>query len=142
LLEVGSVEEAAVLVSLSEQGADDARLDTLGRQLRDELRQLDVRDVRAAPADAQPPPGSRGIDVASVGQLMVALVGTQGLSRSSSLCGAGSTRTTAPRRSRVELDGDVLELSGASDEEQDRLVEMFLSRHNEKGQSWTAGAQP
>ena len=137
------MEEAAVLVSLSEQGADDARLDTLGRQLRDELRQLDVRDVRAAPADAQPPPGSRGIDVASVGQLLVALLGTQGLPAViDAVRGWLGREQAAPRSVRVELDGDVLELSGASDEEQDRLVEMFLSRHTEKGQSWTAGAQP
>lgn len=141
--EVGSVDEAVVLVSLSEQGADDARLDDLGRQLRDELRQLDVRDVRAAPADAQPPPGSRGIDVASVGQLLVALLGTQGLSAViGAVRGWLGREQAAPRSVRVELDGDVLELSGASDEEQDRLVEMFLSRHSEKGQSWTADAQP
>ena len=38
-----------MLVSLAESGADDARLDTLTRRLRDELRRLDVRDVRPAP---------------------------------------------------------------------------------------------
>ena len=35
----------------------------------------------------------------------------------------------SPRKVRLEVEGDVLELSGASSEEQDRLVEMFLSRH-------------
>ena len=128
------MEVAAVLVSLSETGADDARLDTLTRQLRDELRQLDVRDVRSVPASAQPPPGSRGFDVATAGQLAVAMVGTQGLvGVVSAVLGWLRRGHEAPRTVRLELAGDVLELSGASSEEQDRLVEMFLSKHSEKG---------
>jgi hypothetical protein len=128
------VDETAVLVSLSEQGADEARLDALGRQLRQELSQLDVRDVRAAPTDAEAPPDSRGIDVATVGHLLVALLGTQGLPAViGAVRGWLSREQAAPRSVRVELDGDVLELSGASDAEQDRLVELFLSRHSEKG---------
>lgn len=127
------MEEAAVLLSLSESGADDARLDTLTRQLRDELRQLDVRDVRAAPSAAQPPPGSRGFDVATFGQLAVAMVGTQGLAGVISTVLAWLGRgQEAPRKVRLELDGDVLELSGASSEDQDRLVAMFMSRHSGK----------
>jgi hypothetical protein len=40
------------------------------------------------------------------------------------------SRSPAPSRTvRLELDGDVLELSQASQEEQDRLVQLFLSRH-------------
>jgi hypothetical protein len=128
------VEDAAVLVSLSEQGADDERLDLLTRQVGAELRQLEVRDVRPAPADAQPPPGSRGLDAASVGQLLVALLGTQGLAAViSSVRGWLGRADAAPRTVHVEIEGDVLELSGASTEEQDRLVEMFLSRHSERG---------
>ena len=128
------MEESALLVSLSESAADEQRLDTLTRQLRDELRQLDVRDVRPAPASAQPPPGSRGFDVATAGQLVVGMVGTQGLvGVVSAVLGWLGRGHEAPRTVRLELAGDVLELSGASSEEQDRLVEMFLSKHSEKG---------
>ena len=35
----------------------------------------------------------------------------------------------SPRSIKVEVDGDVLELSGASTAERDRLVSMFLTRH-------------
>lgn len=125
--------EAAVLVSLAEAGADDARLDTLTRQLRDELRRLDVRDVRPAPATTEPPPGSRGFDVAAVSQLVVAMVGTQGLAAVvSTVLGWLGRGHEAPRTVRLELAGDVLELSAASSEEQDRLVAIFLSKHAEK----------
>jgi hypothetical protein len=37
------------------------------------------------------------------------------------------------RTVRLELDGDVLELSGASSQDQERLVELFLSRHAPEG---------
>lgn len=127
------MEEAALLLSLSESGADDARLDTLTRQLRDELRQLDVRDVRPAPASTTPPPGTRGFDVATIGQLVVAMVGTQGLAGVVTAVLSWLKRGhEAPRTVRLELGGDVLELSAASSEEQDRLVAMFLSKHAER----------
>ena len=127
------MEDANVSVSLWEAGADDARLDTLTRQLRHELRQLDVRDVRPVLAGTQPPPGSRGIDGSSVGSLVVAMLGTQGLAGViSTVLGWLQRGHEAPRTVRLELAGDVLELSVASSEEQDRLVAMFLSRHAEK----------
>jgi len=127
------LDETAVLVSLSESGADDERVDTLTRQLRTELLGLDVRDVRSVPAGTEPPPGSRGFDVATVGQLAVAIVGTQGLAGLvSAVLGWLGRGHEAPRTVRLEIEGDVLELSGASSQEQDRLVEMFLSRHDEK----------
>ncbi len=127
------MDETAVLVSLSESGADDERVDTLTRQLRTELLGLDVRDVRSVPAGTEPPPGSRGFDVATVGQLAVAIVGTQGLAGLvSAVLGWLGRGHEAPRTVRLEIEGDVLELSGASSQEQDRLVEMFLSRHDQK----------
>jgi hypothetical protein len=127
------LDETAVLVSLSESGADDERVDTLTRQLRTELLGLDVRDVRSVPAGTEPPPGSRGFDVATVGQLAVAIVGTQGLAGLvSAVLGWLGRGHEAPRTVRLEIEGDVLELSGASSQEQDRLVEMFLSRHDQK----------
>jgi hypothetical protein len=124
------MEASAVRVSLSESGADEEHLDTLTRQLRDELRQLDVRDVALAPADTEPPPGTRGLDVVAVGQLLVGLIGPEGLAAVLVTVRGWLGRGQSARRTvRVEIDGDVLELSGASDEDQERLVKMFLSRH-------------
>ena len=82
------------------------------------------------PQAPRPLPGSRGFDVATIGQLVVAIVGTQGLTGVvSAVLGWLNRGHEAPRTVRLELAGDVLELSGASSEEQDRLVEMFLSKH-------------
>jgi hypothetical protein len=116
---------------MSESGADDVRLDTLSRQLLAELRQLDVGDVRFAPADTPPPPGSRGLDSGTIGQIVVAMVGTQGLAGLiSAVLGWLGRGHQAPRTIRLELEGDVLELSAATSEDQDRLVAMFLSKHS------------
>jgi Effector Associated Constant Component 1 len=128
------MDRAAVFVSLTESGADAVRLDTLTRQMQGEFRRLDILDARAVVDDTPPPAGARGVELAAVGQLMVTLLGTQGLAAViNAVRGWLDRGHEAPRSVRVELDGDVLELSGASPEEQDRLVAMFLSRHSEEG---------
>ena len=127
---------------LAESGSDQARLDQLTRLLRDELRQLDVADVR--PAASHPaPPGARGMDAPTASALAVALLGSGGLTAVITAVRAWLDRGhEAPRSIHVEVDGDVLELSGATSAEHDRLVSLFLARHTGKAPSWTADAQP
>lgn len=129
-------------LSLAEYGSDQTRLDQLTRLLREELRQLDVADVR--PAAAHPaPPGARGLDAPTVSTLAVALMGSGGLTAVITAVRAWLDRGPhAPRSIHLEVDGDVLELSGATRAEHDRLVSLFLDRHAEKAPSWTADAQP
>ncbi|MGK5678319.1 hypothetical protein [Actinoplanes sp. URMC 104] len=115
---------------LSEDGADAERLDGLTRQLRAELGRLDVDDVRPLPA-GPPPPGSRAFDVEAVGALVVLL----GQSSETLAAVVGVVRgwlgrsPGAKRTVRLELDGDVLELSEATAADQQRLVDLFVSRH-------------
>ena len=98
--------------------------------LRGELLQLDVEDVTALPA-GEPPPGARAFGVDTVGALLIALgQSAEGLRsvvaaiRNWLQRGEGTRRTV-----RLELDGDALELSRASAADQERLIELFLSRH-------------
>lgn len=131
-----------ISLALAEDGADPARLDQLTRQLREELRQLDLADVRPGPSQPAPA-GARGLDAATVSTLAVALLGSGGLTAVITAVRAWLDRGhEAPRSIRVEVDGDVLELSGATTAEHDRLVALFLDRHAEKGPSWTADAAP
>jgi hypothetical protein len=115
---------------LEEDGADAERVDALTGHLRRELVQLDVDRVRPLPA-GEAPPGTRGLDVTAVGGLLVTLgQSATGLAAVVTAIRSWLARSPAPtRRVRLELDGDVLELSQASAEEQDRLVQLFLSRH-------------
>jgi hypothetical protein len=129
---------------LSEDGADDERLDVLTRTLRRELDELDVERVIPM-TTGEAPEGSRAIEVAAVGALLVTLGNSA--SALSKVVGAirdwlGRTPGTV-RTVRLELGGDVLELSQASATEQDRLVELFVSRHAEPagGASWPDAAK-
>jgi hypothetical protein len=117
-------------VQLSEEHADAERLDELTSSLRQELLQLDVEDVTALRAGA-PPPGARGLELAAVGSLLVGLGSSVDGLRSvvSAISGWLSRGWGAHRSVRLEIDGDVLELSEASTADQDRLVGLFIARH-------------
>lgn len=117
-------------VFLDEDGADPERLALLTGHLRRELGLLDVDGVGALTA-GQAPPATRGLDVAAIGALVVTLgKSASGLSTVISAIRGWLARSPGPARTvRVELGGDVLELSQASAAEQERLIELFVNRH-------------
>jgi hypothetical protein len=117
-------------LQLAEEGADAGRLAMLTGYLRGELLQLDVEDVTALPA-GEPPPGSRAFGVATVGALLIALgQSAEGLRSVVSAIRDWLGRGDGTRRTvRLELNGDALELSQASPADQQRLIELFVSRH-------------
>ena len=100
----------------------------LGRQLRDELRALDVDEVTTVEG-VPPPPGSKGaatlltewlVTLSGGGGVFVSVIGTI----KAWLGGrAGAHKIT------VTIDGDTLELSSASAAERAELVETFVRRH-------------
>jgi hypothetical protein len=95
--------------------------------LRRELLDLNV-DVVAAPTAGQPPPGSRGVDLAAVGAMVVNLAEPPLLA--AVVAAVRSWLAGPSRRSiKLELGGDVLELTGVSSAEQRRLTDEWLSRH-------------
>jgi hypothetical protein len=117
-------------LQLSEEGADAERIDSLTGFLRQELLQLDVDDVTALRA-AAPPPGARAFDVLAVGGLLVSLGrSAEGLRGVVSAIRRWLARGSGTRRTvRMEIEGDVLELSEASAADQERLIGLFISRH-------------
>jgi hypothetical protein len=116
---------------LSEEDADAERLAMLTGYLRAELLRLDVvEEVSALPA-GEPPPGARVFGVATVGALLIALGQSfEGLRSVVSVIrdwlsrGAGTGRAV-----RLELGGDTLDLSQASEADQERLIELFIRKH-------------
>jgi hypothetical protein len=115
---------------LDEDGADAERVDQLTDYLRRELGQLDVDGVRRL-TSGEAPPGSRGLEIMAVGGLLVTLGrGAQSLASVLTTIRGWLARSPGPVRTvRVELGGDVLELSQATAAEQQRLIELFVSRH-------------
>ena len=108
-------------------GADAEEIAEATSLLRRELLELDVEAVEI-PRAGEPPPGSRGVDLAALGTLMVTVAQSQLLS--SVVAAIGSWLAGSRRRSiRLELGGDVLELAGVSSDEQRRLTDEWLRRH-------------
>lgn len=106
-----------------------ADAERLGRQLRDELRELDVESVQAGSA-GEAPPGSKGVDAAMVTEWVVTL----GASGGAFALVIGTVRDWLSRRRgahkvTVTIDGDTLELEAASPQERAELVSAFVRRH-------------
>ena len=130
-------------LQISEEEADAARLAALTGYLRAELLQLDVEDV-TTPQSGDVPPGARVVGVAAVGTLLVALgQSADGLRAVVSAISAWLRRGEGTRRTvRLELDGDALELSQASAADQERLIELFVSRAaTGEGGPWPASGK-
>lgn len=123
--------DSELRVQLAEDGADSERLDALTGYLRHELLQLDVDDVTPLRA-GEPPPGARVFDVMAVGGLLVSLGGSvESLGAVVSAVRRWLTRGDGVRRTvRLEIGGDVLELSEATVADQDRLIGLFIDRHS------------
>jgi hypothetical protein len=97
-------------------------------RLRRELLELDVEAVEPT-LGGEAPQGSRAVDLVGLGVLVVTVA------RSEVLSGVVSAIQTwlAGRHSggtvRLEIAGDVLELTGVSSDEQRRLADAWLRRH-------------
>ena len=108
-------------------GSDAEEVARATLQLRRELLTLDV-DAVETPGAGEPPPGSRGVDVAVLGALVVYIADPQLLPAVVAV--AQSWLAVSSRRSiKLELGGDALELTGVSSQEQRRLADEWLARH-------------
>src|SRR5262245_37281337 len=97
-------------------------------QLRRELLELDV-DTVEVPSAGQPPPGTRAVDLGALGALVVTIGQSQLLGVVVAAVQSRPSRS-GQRRIRLELGGDVLELTGAGSDEQRRLTDEWLRRHD------------
>jgi len=109
--------------------ADAEEADRLGRQLRRELRSLDVDDVAPAGAGAAPA-GSKGADAPFVTELLVTLSASGGVFAMV----VATVKDWVGRRSgagkvSLTIDGDTLELDGATAAEREELIDTFVRRH-------------
>lgn len=117
-------------IQITEDGAGAERLAVLSGYLRTELLQLDVEGVTSVHT-GEPPPGSRGLGIAAVGALFVAVGQAADGIRSVVLAIKDwlLRGDDTGRMVRLELNGDTLELSRASTADQERLIDLFISRH-------------
>jgi hypothetical protein len=107
---------------------DPEDVDRLGRQLRDELRDLDVDDVEPV-AGSAPPDGAKSGALASLTEWLVTLGGGGVLAPVLGTITAWLTRGTGSHKVTVTIDGDTLELGRATDTERAEIIDAFVQRH-------------
>jgi hypothetical protein len=108
--------------------ADAEERDDAARALRTELLDLDVDAVDQPTGPA--PPGTRSGEALTLGTLIVTM-GPSMLAAVSGMVQSWMARR-GDRRVTLELGGDRIELSGASDDDQRRLIEAFVARHGRR----------
>jgi hypothetical protein len=103
---------------------------TLG--LRRELLDLDV-DAVELPPGGDPPPGTRAVELAALGALVVTVTQSGLLTPVVAAVQSWLAGSQQQQRSvKLQLDGDVLELTGVSSTDQQRLVDEWLRRHTSR----------
>jgi hypothetical protein len=111
-------------------GADAEEVAEATLKLRRELLELDV-DAVELPAAGEAPPGTRAVELAALGALLVTVAKSQLLVPV--VAAVRSWLAGSPQRTiKLELDGDTLELSGLSSAEQRRLTDEWLRRHTDQ----------
>ena len=118
-----------VLLELSEPGADAQRLDELASGLRRELLELDVDDVSPA-SSGEAPEGTRGLELAAVGALVLVLKDSASLvEQVVTTVRSWLRRAPEPESARalkLTLNGHTLELTAATADQQQQLVGEFV----------------
>jgi Effector Associated Constant Component 1 len=115
-----------LVLRIEEDGADDDRLDSLTTTLRAELLALDVDDVRR-PSGGAAPEGSRALELAAIGALLVTLKGsTEAISSVVTAIRGWLSRGSSGRAVEVTIGDRTLKLTAATPEQQDRVVAEFL----------------
>src|SRR5262249_33766005 len=122
--------DTQVWVKVEEGGADSERLQELTDRLRAELLELDVEDVSGVP-ETEAPPGSRAVDLAAVGALLVSMTDSmQLLGRLVAAVRSWLARSSAERSVELTIGDKTLRVTNASSDQQDRLIEEFIHAVN------------
>jgi hypothetical protein len=119
-----------VRLRVGDSDADAEELAELTSRLRRELLDLDVEAVEL-PQAGEPPAGSKAVELVALGALVVTVA------KSDLLASVVATVRSwlsghQQRNVKLEIDGDVLEVSGVSSKEQRRLINEWLRRHESR----------
>ena len=116
-----------LMIEIHDPEADRETLDALTRSLRNELLELDVDSV-TQPSGGPAPDGSKGLELAALGALLVQVKSTLPVVTAvvTAVRSWLQRGTSTGRTLKVTIDGRTLELSSATADQQQRVVEEFL----------------
>jgi hypothetical protein len=123
-------ELAAVLDAGPDYDADE--LLALTQRLRGELLELDVDDVAPA-SHGEAPAGAKGVELLALGGLIVQFARNAPVLRSVVDTTVAWLSRQQARSVKLTLDGDTLEVTGVSSDEQSQLIEQWVARHADGG---------
>jgi hypothetical protein len=126
--------EQAQLAAVVDAGADsDAEeLAELTRRLRGQLLELDVDAVEPA-TGGEAPAGSKGVELLAIGGLVIQFAMKSEVLKSVVDATTAWLGRQQGRSVKLTLDGDTLEVTGVSSDEQRRLVDLWVARHADDG---------
>src|SRR5689334_8794419 len=126
-----STSEADIHLIVRLHAADMEDVEDLNRQLREDMRQLENATVYLAEADTPmvgTKSGTLSIDWTT---LLVALAASGGVL--TTLVNIILSKLTRDRSVTLEIDGDKLEVTGISSEEQQHLINLWIKRNRKEG---------
>lgn len=117
---------------IADPQTDDQELAELTYRLRAELLELDVEAVEREAAGSAPG-DAKGVGLLSVGGLIVRLVLSPDVLKSV-ISGVRSWASRQRLRSvKLTLDGDSCEVTGLPSAEMERLIDLWVTRHADRG---------
>lgn len=118
----------AVRVDIGSEGDVDAgRLEALAASLRRELIELDVDSVERVEADSVPD-GAKAAEAFALAALVVKVAKSAG-SVATVVRALQDWAARGGRTVKLDIGGDAIEITGASREQQDRLIAAWIDRH-------------
>jgi hypothetical protein len=117
-----------ITIELAETDADAELLEQLTYGLRDELLETPVDSV-ALPMIGEAPEGSRALGIAAVGALVIKYAGSSDVvEKVIGVVRSWFNKNPAARTLKITVGSDVLELSAATLEQQQQLIDAFVKR--------------
>jgi len=124
-----AVGQAELSVELqAETDTDAEELAQIANRLRAELLNLDVDTVRQ-PARGEAPEDAKGTGLLAAGELVVGLAASPEVLASIIDTVRSWLGRNRARSVKLTLGGDTLEVSGMSSAEQERLIDLWVTRH-------------
>ena len=111
--------------------ADAAELAELAVDLRDQLLELDIESADHATV-GQAPPGTRAGEILLAGALTVMLAQSSKLLIALIETVQSWVSRSGGRSVKLDIDGDVLEVTGITRKDQRELIQIWIDRHTDR----------